>query len=79
MVFHHQRLWRLAKLRMHFNASDGTHNLALRFVVVPHALGACARLNDVDLCAHRDRIIWTLWFAHVAIDALVGNAQRHFS
>jgi hypothetical protein len=45
--------------------------------VVPHALGARTGVDQINLCAHRDCIIGTLWFAYVAIDAFVGNAQRH--
>jgi hypothetical protein len=64
---------------MHFNAIDWANNFALRLVVVPNALGTRTWVDDVNLCAHRDGIIGTLWLAHVAIDALVGDAQCHIA
>ena len=77
MIFFEQRLGALFKLGMHFDAIDGADDLALRFVVVSHAFGARTGVDQIDLCAHRDCIIGTLWFAHVAVDAFVSNAQRH--
>ena len=65
------------KLRMHFNAIDWADDFTLRLVVVPNAFGAGTWVNHVNLCAHRDSIIRTLWFAHVAVDAFVGDAQGH--
>jgi hypothetical protein len=59
---------------MDFDACDGTYDLALRLVVVTDTFCASGRINDVDLFAHRDGIIGTLWLAHVAIDAFVGDA-----
>ena len=77
VIFVEERFGAFFKLRMYFNAIDRTDDLALRFVVVPHALGARTGVDHVNLCAHRDGIIGTLWFAHVAVDAFVGNTQRH--
>ena len=73
-ILSHQGVLAFFPLRMDFNAFDGTHNLALRFAVMTDAFRARGRINDVDLFAHRDGIIGTLWLAHVAIDALVGDA-----
>tara|TARA_R110000851_G_scaffold15429_1_gene51019 strand:+ start:6040 stop:6288 length:249 start_codon:yes stop_codon:yes gene_type:complete len=51
--------------------------LALRLVVVAHALGAQVRVDDIDLLAWGDRIIGAFGLADVAINALVGNHQGH--
>ena len=73
-ILSHQGVLAFFPLRMDFNSFDGTHKLALRFAVMTDAFRARGRINDVDLFAHRDGIIGTLWLAHVAIDALVGDA-----
>ena len=78
MIFVEKRLGAFFKFRMHFNAIDGADDLALWLVMVPNAFGTRTWVYHVNLCAHRDRIIGTLWFAHVAVDAFVGDAQGHF-
>ena len=77
VIFVEERFGAFFKLRMYFNAIDRTDDLALRFFVVPDAFCARTRVGQINLCAHRDGIIGTLWFAHVAVDAFVGNTQRH--
>lgn len=77
MIFVEERLGAFFKLGVHFDAIDRADDLALRLVVVPDALCTRTWIDDVNLCAHRDGIIGTLWFAHVAVDAFVGDAQGH--
>ena len=62
---------------MHFDTGYWADDLALRFVVVPDAFGARVWVNHINFGAHRDGIVRALRFAHVAVDALVGNAKRH--
>ena len=57
--------------------STGHDHHALGLVVMADALGAPRRVDDVDLLAHRDRLVRALGLADVAVDALVGDQQRH--
>jgi hypothetical protein len=41
------------------------------------ALGALVGVDDVDFRALRDRVVRALRLAHVTVDALVGDDQRH--
>jgi len=50
---------------------------ALRGVEVTDALGAATRVDDIDLHALGDGLIRALRLADVAIDAFVGDHQRH--
>jgi hypothetical protein len=59
------------------NAVDGADLAALRLVEMPDALGALRRIDDVELLARRDRLVRALGLAHIAVDALVGDHQRH--
>src|SRR5690606_36051754 len=59
------------------NAVDRAHLPALGLVEVPDAFGAAKRVDHVDLLAHRDRPVGALGLADVAVDALVGDDQRH--
>src|SRR5262249_22309476 len=68
---------RLDLLGLDRDTVDRTDLHALRRVEVPDALGALPRVDDVDLHALRNRVIGTLRLADVAIDALVGDHQRH--
>src|SRR5437899_1221973 len=61
------------------NAGDGAHLDALRFIEVPHAFSALRRIDLVDLGSEEDRLVGAFGFAHVAVDAFVGNHQRHGS
>jgi hypothetical protein len=40
---------------------------------MPHAFGAFGRLNLVNVHAHGNRTVGTFGFAHVAVNAFVGN------
>ena len=59
------------------NAGHRADLHALRLVEVADALGALARVDLVDLGAHRDRLVRALGLADIAVDALVGDHQRH--
>jgi hypothetical protein len=50
---------------------------ALRFVVVTDALRALVGVDDVDLFALGNGLVRAFRFAHVAVDAFVGNNQGH--
>ena len=75
-VLRPQGLARLDVRRIDRNAGDGADLHALRLVEVADALGALARVDDVDRLAHRDRRVGALGLADVAVDALVGDDQR---
>src|SRR5690606_37297361 len=68
---------RLAPLRIERDAVDRADLPALRLVEVPDAFGATVGVDPVDLGAHRDRAVRALGLADVAVDALVGDDQRH--
>ena len=53
------------------------HLSTLRGIEVADAFGAFVRVDDVDLLACRDRVVGTFGLAHIAVDALVGDHQRH--
>jgi hypothetical protein len=50
---------------------------ALGGLVVPDALRAKLRVDDVDLVALRDGAVGALGLADVAVDAFVGDQQGH--
>ena len=58
-------------------ASNRTNLLALWLIEMPHAFGAFVRVDFIDLTAHVYGQIRALGFAHIAIDALIGDHQRH--
>src|SRR6185369_5828878 len=74
------RLQLLAALRMPGIERDAIHRAhfdALRLVEMTDAFGAAPEVDHVDLRAHGDRVVRALGLAHVAVDALVGDLQRH--
>ena len=77
VVFGHQFTVAFAPHRVEWNAFHGTNDLALRPVEVSDALSALAGIDLVDLKPHRDGGVRALGFAHVAVDALVGDHQGH--
>jgi hypothetical protein len=79
MVSGEQLLSRLDERRVDWNAADGADLHALRLVEVADALGALQRIDLVDQLAHRDGVVRALGLADVAVDALVGDPQRHRS
>jgi hypothetical protein len=50
---------------------------ALRFVKVPHAFGAFVRVDLVDFGPQKYGLIGTLGLADIAVDAFIGDHQRH--
>lgn len=62
---------------VHRNAIHGTDFTALWGIKMADALGAFAGVNFVDLDTLINGIVRTLWLADVAIDALIGDFERH--
>ena len=59
------------------NAGHRADLHALGFVKMPHAFGAFAGVDLIDLFTQIDGLVGAFGFAHVAVDALIGNQQRH--
>jgi hypothetical protein len=59
------------------DAGYRTEALTLWFVEVPNAFGAQIGVDLVNVFAHEDGLVWTDRFAHIAIDAVFGDVQRH--
>src|SRR5574338_686199 len=76
-VLRHQLLARLAAVGIERDAVDRADLPALRLVEVPDAFGASIGVDDVDLGTHRNGPVRALRLADVAVDALVGDDQRH--
>src|SRR5690606_35554563 len=60
-----------------FDALDGTDSDALRFIEMTDALGAAVGHDLVVLGPEPDRLIRAGRLADVAVDALVGDPERH--
>lgn len=63
--------------RIKGNAGNRTYLLALRLIEMPDAFGAFIRVDLINLRPHEDRVIRAFRLTHVAINAVVGNQQRH--
>jgi len=70
-------LFGLDVLRMDGNTSNRTHLDTLRLVKMTYTLRALARVNFIDFRPEVDRLIGTLRFTHIAIDAFVSDHQSH--
>lgn len=77
LVFGVQLFWRFTPFRIEWNAADRTNLLALRFLVMAHALGAFMRVYLINFRPHVNRIIGAFGFADITIDAIVCNHQGH--
>jgi hypothetical protein len=66
-------------LGVDWDASHRAHLNALGFVKMTHAFRAFVRIDLVDLAAHVNGLVGALGFAHIAIDALIGDHQSHVS
>jgi hypothetical protein len=55
----------------------GAHLNTLRLVKVTHAFRAFVGVNFINFCPKVNGLVGTLRFAHIAIDAFVGNQQSH--
>lgn len=63
--------------RVKDDAFNRTDSKTLRLRMMAHTFGTESRIDLIDLFAFRNRAIWTLRFAYVAVDALVGDKKRH--
>jgi len=61
-------------VQVKFNAFDRAEYLTLRLFKVPYTFCTFGGIDLVDLCAHVDRAVRTLWLANVTVDAFVGYA-----
>ena len=77
MILCHQGILAFFPLRMQLDALDRANHLALRLVVVANAFSAFVGIDDIKLLSHRYRIVGTLWFANITVDALVSDAKCH--
>lgn len=59
------------------NAFNRTDNLTLWFAIMSNTLGAQVGIDFVNLLSHVNGFIWAFGFAHIAIDAFVGDDERH--
>ena len=64
-------------LRMQLDALNRANHLALWLFVMANAFSTFVRIDDIKLISHRDRLVGTLWFANITVDALVGDAKCH--
>jgi hypothetical protein len=64
-------------LRVDWNTGHGANLHTLGLVKVAHAFGALGRVDFVNLFAQINRLIRALGFAHIAVDAFVGDHQCH--
>ena len=56
-----------------------THLHTLRFIKMADALRALVGVYFIDFRPEVDRLIGTLRFTHIAIDAFVGDHQSHLN
>ena len=73
MVLLHQILMRFHIIGVQWNAINRADLPALRGIKMAYALCALIGVDLVNLNPHKNRIIRTLGFTDVAINALVGN------
>ncbi|QIM62410.1 hypothetical protein A1D29_03345 [Pasteurellaceae bacterium Orientalotternb1] len=52
---------------------DRADFLAGWHIIMPYAFGAKSGIDHIDLIPHRDRLIRTLGFAHIAVGTFVSN------
>lgn len=77
LVFQSQLILGFDMLWVHWNAVHGTHLHTLRLVKMPNAFCTAVGIDLVKILPHRNRLIRAFGFTHIAIDAFVGNHQRH--
>jgi hypothetical protein len=51
--------------------------LTLRIVIVTHTLGTQTRVDFINLITLIYGVIRAFWLTHIAVNALIGNKQRH--
>src|SRR6218665_2025143 len=64
-------------LRVRRNAGHRADLHALGGIEMAHAFGAFVRVDLVDFQPEGDRLVRAFWLAHIAVDAFVGDHQRH--
>ena len=72
-----QALLAFDKLRIDGNTRHRADLHALRLIKMADTLGAFVGVDFVDLGAHVDRIVRALGLTHVAVDAFIGDQERH--
>jgi hypothetical protein len=77
LILHQQLLAALDEIGVDGDTADRAELHTLRLIKVAHAFRAAVRVNLIDFCAHRDRLIRALWLADITVDAFVGDPQRH--
>lgn len=56
---------------------DRAHRLTSWLFIVTFTLSAQVRVDLEDLTSHRNSTVRAFRIAHIAVNALVGNEQRH--
>ena len=59
------------------DARHGADLYALRLIKMPDALRALGGIDFINHLTQVDRLVRALWLAHIAVDALIGDHQRH--
>jgi hypothetical protein len=77
LVFLKQGFFGLYVLRMNGNAGHRADLHTLGFIKVAHALCALGGIYFVNFWAEVDGLIGTFRFAHITIDAFIGDHQGH--
>jgi hypothetical protein len=77
LVFGQERRLVFLAVGVDFYAFHRTHHLALRFAVMAHAFRAAEGVDDVVVGPHGNGFVGALRFTDIAIDAFIGNTQRH--
>ena len=78
LVFRHQFIMGFRVFFVNQDAINRTNLLTLRLIVVSDALRTEAGVDFVNFLTLRDCIIRAFRFAHVAVNALICNKERHF-
>jgi hypothetical protein len=72
-----QTVWAFDAFGIDRDACHRAHLNTLGLVKMAHAFGAFVRIDLIDLAAHVNGLVGALGFAHIAIDALIGDHQSH--
>ena len=77
LILRLQLLARFNVIWVKWDARHWAHNLTLRLVIMPDAFCAQIGVDFINVRAHVNGLIRTFGFAHIAIDAFVGDDERH--
>ena len=72
-----QLLLGFSVIQIERNAIHGAYFFALGRIEMADAFGAFCGIDFVDFNAHVDRFVRALGLADVAVNALIGNFERH--